>query len=424
VTLELPDPLFGLALLRLQDCNRLRHMKAILVAAFSLSLLSVPACSAQTPADAPAPQLGKIRNIAPEETWKRVTQCLFPTYPSMALHAHITGTVDIAFLISPGGAVVSGRVLAGDPSLSYAAVAAIQQWNFEPTVVRGETWTRIRALVRFNPDGTTAVDLVPAILADDFGDPGIPAARTPGAPPASRQTGTVSRPASAPECKSEPPWTGAQPKEIEADALSVRALTSQDIPSLQKAALSARALTSQDIPSLQKDAESGDAQKQNLLGTAYRLGTGVPMDYSKALYWLRRAAEQGLATAQTSLGLMYGEGQGIATDDAESMKWFRKAAEQNFPDALILLGTMYENGQSVPADSSEAVRWYRRAAEKGFAAGQRFLGDMYASGKGVPKDYEEAAKWYRLAAEQGDAVAQKELNTLEKDRPQTVPAPN
>lgn len=190
-----------------------------LILAFVL-LMASPAFGQSAPADAPAPQLGKIRNIAPEETWKRVTQCVFPIYPFTAFNAHITGTVDIAFLLSPGGTVVSGRVLEGDPSLSYPAEAAIPQWRFQPTVVRGETWSRIRALVRFNPDGTTAVDLVPAILADDFGDPGIPAARIPGAPPASRQTGTVSRPASAPECKSEQPWTGAQSKEIEASQIT------------------------------------------------------------------------------------------------------------------------------------------------------------------------------------------------------------
>jgi TonB family protein len=75
--------------------------------------------------------------------------------------------------------------------LRPAAMDAIRQWKFRPNVVHGETtWTRVRALVRFNADGTTLVDLAPAILADDFGDPGTP-----------KSTATHSpRPASAPEC--------------------------------------------------------------------------------------------------------------------------------------------------------------------------------------------------------------------------------
>ncbi len=73
-----------------------------------------------------------------------------------------------------------------------------------PNVVQGEvTWSRVRALVRFNGDGTTAVDLAPAILADNFGDPGTTRSAAKEFP----------RPASSPECKSVQPWTGAEPKE-------------------------------------------------------------------------------------------------------------------------------------------------------------------------------------------------------------------
>lgn len=49
----------------------------------------------------------------------------------------------------------------------------------------------LRALVRFNSDGTTAVDLAPAILADNFGNPGTP----------KLEALVFPRPASSPECK-------------------------------------------------------------------------------------------------------------------------------------------------------------------------------------------------------------------------------
>jgi TonB family protein len=115
----------------------------------------------------------RIQNIAPEEMWKRVIQCAFPKYPQPALDYHISGTVDLGLGISPQGGIDNYRVLEGKVLLVDAAVEAIRQWQFRPNVFRGEiTWTRVRARVRFNADGTTAVDLEPAILADDFGDPG------------------------------------------------------------------------------------------------------------------------------------------------------------------------------------------------------------------------------------------------------------
>lgn len=118
----------------------------------------------------------RIQNIAAEEMWNRVTACFFPQYPQLALAAHITGTVNIGLAVTPQGDIGNNfRVLDGHPLLVQSAIDAIRQWKFRPNEVQGEaTWSRVRALVRFNSDGTTAIDLAPAILADSFGDPGTP----------------------------------------------------------------------------------------------------------------------------------------------------------------------------------------------------------------------------------------------------------
>ena len=135
----------------------------------------------------------RIQNIAPEEMWNRVTQCAFPRYPALAIDSHLTGTVDIGVGVSPeGDAGDNSRVLDGPALLVQSALDAIRQWKFRPNVAQGEaTWSRVRALVRFNDDGTTAVDLAPAILADNFGDPGTPKSAAASFP----------RPSSSPECK-------------------------------------------------------------------------------------------------------------------------------------------------------------------------------------------------------------------------------
>src|ERR1700732_3471999 len=135
----------------------------------------------------------RIQNIAPEEMCNRVTQCTFPSYPALAIDSHVTGTIDIGLGVSPEGDVdKNSRLLGGPPLLVQSAMDAMRQWKFRPNVVQGEvTWSRLRALVRFNSDGTTAVDLAPAILADNFGDPGTPKSAAT----------TFPRPASSPACE-------------------------------------------------------------------------------------------------------------------------------------------------------------------------------------------------------------------------------
>jgi TonB family protein len=121
---------------------------------------------------------GRIQNIPPEEMWRRVAQCVLPAYPASALSARITGTVNVGLGITPQGDVGNGsRVMAGPPELVRPAMDALRQWRFRPNVVQGQvTFSRLRALVRFNADGTTAIDFAPANLPDNFGDPGTPPA--------------------------------------------------------------------------------------------------------------------------------------------------------------------------------------------------------------------------------------------------------
>src|SRR5262249_36281452 len=75
---------------------------------------------------APQVQSTRIQNIAPDEMWKRVTQCALPTYPPPACLTHITGTVDLGLGISPSGDVSNVRVLRTDhPILAQSALDAI-----------------------------------------------------------------------------------------------------------------------------------------------------------------------------------------------------------------------------------------------------------------------------------------------------------
>lgn len=60
-----------------------------------------------------------------------------PVYPDEALKARITGLVILEAVIGVNGAVTDARVLKSIPVLDAAAVDAVRQWRFEPTLLNG-----------------------------------------------------------------------------------------------------------------------------------------------------------------------------------------------------------------------------------------------------------------------------------------------
>ena len=155
--------------------NDLKGIGVILLAGAALSATAIAFVPQNEPAD-PSRMSPPIQNVPPEEAAKRILLSVLPKYPELAREAHITGAVDIALAISPEGDVSRGsRVLLGPPLLAAAAMAALRQWKFRPNVVDGQpTFSRVRALVRFNADGSSEVAFARAILPDSFGDPGTP----------------------------------------------------------------------------------------------------------------------------------------------------------------------------------------------------------------------------------------------------------
>ena len=65
------------------------------------------------------------------------TRRVQPTYPQMAKAARISGAVVVEITIDVSGTVISASAVSGHPLLKDAAVAAAQQWKFEPTRLDG-----------------------------------------------------------------------------------------------------------------------------------------------------------------------------------------------------------------------------------------------------------------------------------------------
>ncbi|HEV2488742.1 MAG TPA: energy transducer TonB [Candidatus Acidoferrales bacterium] len=73
-----------------------------------------------------------------------------PPYPQLARIAHISGTVELRAIIGRDGSVRSVEVLSGSPLLVRAAVDAVRQWRYRPTLLDGEAVeVETRITVRF-----------------------------------------------------------------------------------------------------------------------------------------------------------------------------------------------------------------------------------------------------------------------------------
>jgi protein TonB len=61
-----------------------------------------------------------------------------PVYPPLARQTRVSGTVRLHAIISKDGSVQQLEVLQGHPLLVQAALDAVRQWRYRPTLLNGE----------------------------------------------------------------------------------------------------------------------------------------------------------------------------------------------------------------------------------------------------------------------------------------------
>ena len=66
------------------------------------------------------------------------TRDVKPTYPPIAQSARVQGVVIIEATIGPEGSVQEAKVLRSIPLLDAAALDAVKQWVFTPTLLNGQ----------------------------------------------------------------------------------------------------------------------------------------------------------------------------------------------------------------------------------------------------------------------------------------------
>lgn len=61
-----------------------------------------------------------------------------PTYPPIAKAARAQGTVVVQITVDEDGKVISAHAVSGHPLLRHAAVSAVREWRFSPTLLEGQ----------------------------------------------------------------------------------------------------------------------------------------------------------------------------------------------------------------------------------------------------------------------------------------------
>jgi len=93
-----------------------------------------PQPKAEEPPTAPAGPIRVSSTIQAARMIRRVQ----PDYPVIAKQAGISGKVRLKAIISTDGSVEQLSVLGGHPFLIPAAVAAVKQWRYRPTLLNGK----------------------------------------------------------------------------------------------------------------------------------------------------------------------------------------------------------------------------------------------------------------------------------------------
>jgi protein TonB len=97
------------------------------------ALGGIPGGVANAAPDAPAGAVRVGGNIRAPVRSRSVD----PVYPQLAQSAGIQGVVILELTIGTDGAVADARILRSIPLLDQAALDAVRQWRYEPTLLNG-----------------------------------------------------------------------------------------------------------------------------------------------------------------------------------------------------------------------------------------------------------------------------------------------
>jgi protein TonB len=90
------------------------------------------------PAEKPKPATPQRIRVGGNVAEAKVINRVQPVYPPLAKQARVSGTVRLNAVISRDGTIQDLQVVSGHPLLVQAALQAVRQWRYSPTLLNGE----------------------------------------------------------------------------------------------------------------------------------------------------------------------------------------------------------------------------------------------------------------------------------------------
>lgn len=119
----------------------------------------------------------------------------------------------------------------------------------------------------------------------------------------------------------------------------------------------------QALSAFRKAAEMGSAQAMAFIGASYKIGAGAKRDLVKALSWFERSAEAGNVSGQVFAALMHRDGQGTEKNPLLAAQWLQFAIAEDNPDAMYHYALMLDQGAGLVKDPNRAATLLMRAAK-------------------------------------------------------------
>jgi len=283
---------------------------------------------------------------------RRITN-VNPIYPAIAQNARVQGVVIIEATIGTTGEVKDARVLRSIPLLDQAALDAVKQWRYEPTLLNG-----------------TAVPII--------------------------MTVTVNFALTEDPAKEEQACLAGEIVRCG----RVAAMSRMGYGGMPKDPAKAATL-------YQRACDGGIGSSCQALARMYESGEGVTQDAAAAAKFDQRGCDAGSVISCIGIARATYAGRGVTRSVAQGTAMYDRAAETgrracaardfNNCEALAFLGLVLQSGQEAPQNVPRAIELYRTACENGAAVGCAFLGAAYTKGNGVTKDLAQAATLYERA---------------------------
>jgi periplasmic protein TonB len=95
---------------------------------------SGPAAETPGKTDHPVPRHVRLGSTVAAQ----LVYSIYPQYPKEAKKKHLEGKVRIRFVVDADGSVKDPQAVSGNPILAKAAIEAVRQWRYRPTLLNDE----------------------------------------------------------------------------------------------------------------------------------------------------------------------------------------------------------------------------------------------------------------------------------------------